>query len=40
MVLSETQVAIRDAVRLYAQEQVRPRSVQFEAAGGFPPHRR
>src|SRR5579871_1143649 len=36
MILSETQTAIRDAVRDYAQEQLRPRSAGFEAAGGYP----
>ncbi|WP_375398169.1 acyl-CoA dehydrogenase family protein [uncultured Sphingomonas sp.] len=36
MLLDETQTAIRDAVRLFAQEQVRPRAVEFEAAGGYP----
>src|SRR5258706_2486857 len=36
MILTETQAAIRDAVRDYAQEQLRPRSASFEAAGGYP----
>lgn len=36
MILTETQSAIRDAVRDYAQEQLRPRSAAFEAAGGYP----
>jgi alkylation response protein AidB-like acyl-CoA dehydrogenase len=36
MILNETQTAIRDAVRVYAQEQLRPRSAAFEAAGGYP----
>jgi alkylation response protein AidB-like acyl-CoA dehydrogenase len=36
MILSETQTAIRDAVRAYAQEQLRPRGAAFEAAGGYP----
>lgn len=36
MMLTETQSAIRDAVRVFAQEQVRPRSAAFEAAGGYP----
>jgi len=36
MILTETQAAIRDAVRDYAQEQLRPRSAAFEAAGGYP----
>ena len=37
MILGETQIAIRDAVRAYAQEEIRPRSAAFEAAGGYPP---
>ena len=37
MILSEAQSAIRDTVRAYAQEQVRPRSAAFEAACGYPP---
>lgn len=37
MILSETQSAIRDAVRAYAQEKIRPRNRDFEAAGGYPP---
>ncbi len=36
MILTETQTAIRDTVRDYAQEQLRPRSAAFEAAGGYP----
>ena len=36
MILNETQNAIRDAVRAYAQEQLRPRSAAFEAAKGYP----
>ena len=36
MVLSETQAAIRDAVRDFAQERIRPRSAAFEQAGGYP----
>jgi alkylation response protein AidB-like acyl-CoA dehydrogenase len=36
MVLSEAQQAVRDAVRSYAQAQIRPRSAAFERAGGFP----
>jgi alkylation response protein AidB-like acyl-CoA dehydrogenase len=36
MILTETQSAIRDAVRDYAQERLRPRSAAFEAAGGYP----
>lgn len=37
MILTETQQAIADAVRDYAQEQIRPQSLQFEADGGYPP---
>lgn len=37
MILSETQQAVQEAIRAFAQEQVRPRSAAFEAAGGYPP---
>ncbi|MAR90325.1 MAG: acyl-CoA dehydrogenase family protein [Pseudomonadota bacterium] len=37
MILNETQQAIADAVRDFAQEQLRPRTQEFEAAGGYPP---
>jgi alkylation response protein AidB-like acyl-CoA dehydrogenase len=37
MILSETQAAIRDAVRDFAQEQIKPHSLAFEAAQAFPP---
>jgi alkylation response protein AidB-like acyl-CoA dehydrogenase len=37
MILNETQEAIRDAVRDYAQAEIKPRSVSFEEAGGYPP---
>lgn len=37
MILTETQVAIRDAVREFAQGRIRPHSVAFEAQGGYPP---
>lgn len=37
MILSETQSAIRDAVRAFAQDQVKPRSFAFEAAKAYPP---
>jgi len=37
MILSDTQAAIRGAVRSFAQERIAPRSRNFEAAGGFPP---
>ncbi|ATE63991.1 acyl-CoA dehydrogenase [Rhizorhabdus dicambivorans] len=36
MILSETQSAIRDAVRAFAQDRIRPRSQAFEAAAGYP----
>ncbi|MDR7104128.1 acyl-CoA dehydrogenase family protein [Croceicoccus sp. BE223] len=36
MILDETQVAIQDAVRSFAQERLRPQSAAFEAAGGYP----
>lgn len=32
---TETQLAIRDAVRIFAQEQIRPNSMAYEAAGGY-----
>ncbi|MDO7842121.1 acyl-CoA dehydrogenase family protein [Sphingomonas immobilis] len=37
MVLSDVQSAIRDAVRDFAQEQIRPNSAAYEQAGGYPP---
>jgi alkylation response protein AidB-like acyl-CoA dehydrogenase len=37
MILNETQTAIRDAVRDYAQAEIKPRSVAFEEAGEYPP---
>lgn len=37
MILTEDQTAIRDAVRDFAQERIRPASHSFEAAGGYPP---
>lgn len=37
MILNETQQAIADAVRDYAQEQIRPNSLKYEADGGYPP---
>lgn len=37
MVLSKTQREIVEAVRMYAQTKIRPRSRSFEAAGGYPP---
>jgi len=36
MILTETQAAVQDAVRAYAQEQIRPKSRQFEEAKGYP----
>lgn len=36
MVPNETQLAIRDAVREFAQERIRPRTYEFEA-DGYPP---
>lgn len=37
MILSETQVAIQDMVRAFAQERIAPRAREFEAAGAYPP---
>ena len=34
--LTETQLAIRDMVRNFAQEQVKPRTFEFELENGFP----
>ena len=36
MILTETQQAIAEAVRAFAQERIRPLSLQFEADGGYP----
>ena len=36
MILNETQLAIQDAVRSFAQERIRPHSAAYEAAGGYP----
>jgi alkylation response protein AidB-like acyl-CoA dehydrogenase len=36
MILSETQGAIRDSVRAYAQAEIKPHSARFEADGGYP----
>ncbi|WP_428310552.1 acyl-CoA dehydrogenase family protein [Hydrocarboniphaga sp.] len=36
MILNETQQAIRDAVREFAQERIKPNSVAYEAARGYP----
>lgn len=35
--LTDTQAAIRDQVRQFAQDTIRPSSLAYEAAGGFPP---
>lgn len=37
MILTDDQTAIRDAVRDFAQAQIRPNSSGYEAAGGYPP---
>jgi alkylation response protein AidB-like acyl-CoA dehydrogenase len=37
MLLTDTQIALRDAVRVFAQEQIRPNSAAYERAGGYPP---
>jgi len=37
MILSETQSAIRDMVRSFAQEQIRPNAQAYEAAKAYPP---
>lgn len=37
MLLNETQTAIRDMVRDFAQDRIRPNAAAFEAAGGYPP---
>ena len=36
MLLNETQRAIQDAVRDFAQDRIRPQARAFEAAGGYP----
>ena len=36
MILTETQSSIRDAVRDFAQTELRPRSFAFQKAGGYP----
>ena len=36
MLLNEIQIAIQDSVRSFAQERLRPRAAEFEAAGGYP----
>lgn len=37
MILTDTQLAIASAVRNFAQQQLRPKTLQFEANGGYPP---
>lgn len=37
MILTETQSALREAVRIFAQEEIRPNSARYEMAGGYPP---
>lgn len=37
MILSETQIAIRDTVREFAQERIKPLSGRFEQEGGYEP---
>lgn len=37
VILTEDQRQIRDSVRAFAQERIRPDSGRFEAEGGFPP---
>lgn len=34
--LTEIQTAIRDTVRSFAQDAIRPHSARFEAEGGYP----
>jgi alkylation response protein AidB-like acyl-CoA dehydrogenase len=36
MILTETQIAVRDAVRVWVQEMVAPRSAVFQDAKGYP----
>jgi alkylation response protein AidB-like acyl-CoA dehydrogenase len=36
MVLSETQLAIREGVRAFVQDRIRPNSAHYERAGGYP----
>lgn len=37
MVLNETQTAIRDSVRDFAQNEIRPHSAAYERLQGYPP---
>lgn len=36
MILSESQIAVREAVRSFAQERIAPNSRRYEEAGGYP----
>src|SRR3546814_12753461 len=36
MLLTETQSAIRDVVRAFARERIRPNSAAYETSGGYP----
>lgn len=37
MIITDTQAAVRDAVRDFVQERIRPNSTAYEAAQGYPP---
>lgn len=37
MMLNETQQAVRDTIKDFAQERLRPRAAEFERAGAYPP---
>ena len=37
MILSETQLAVQDVVRAFAQDRIKPRLKAFEQAGAYPP---
>ncbi|AUW57513.1 acyl-CoA dehydrogenase [Sphingobium sp. SCG-1] len=37
MILTETQTAIRETVRAFARQEVRPHAADYETAGGYPP---
>ncbi len=37
MILTETQCAVRDAVRAFAQREIKPRAAEFENAQHYPP---
>ena len=36
MMLSDTQIAVRDSVRAFAQKRISPHAADFEAQGGYP----